>query len=637
MCGITGIVDFSHPILESDVVQMRDAMVHRGPDSCGVYLNPSQHAALGHRRLAIIDLSPSGHQPMHNEAGTITIIFNGEIYNFLELKAELINRGHIFASDSDTEVIIHGYEEWGIEVISRLNGMFAIALLDSREKSPRLLLVRDRLGVKPLYYSLHGQRLVFASEAHALYGARTLGYDDLNWIALDSYLAFGYVPTQLSFVKGVDKVQPGQIVDFTEDGLHKSFYWSIPKPVPDYTISKSETVDRVDHLLQAAVERRLMSDVPLGVFLSGGIDSGLVTAIAATKSAKPINTFSVGFKGGTDERALAALVAAKYETHHTELIIDGDLTRSLPALIWRCGEPFADPSILPTFAISQTARQYITVALGGDGGDESFAGYSNIVAGYWSDRLMRYVPSSLLHPLRSILGQVDHLHPSLRRASTLMRYSLVPIPQLYDFVDAWDTVDRDYLLSKSRNCMMPSQALKLVEYLESRVDTSSRTERQQYIDYHLRLAGDYLTKVDIASNAASLEVRSPFLDYTLVEYAAGIPLKLKMLNGQQKGLLRDLAARYLPPNLLQQPKRGFSTNLKSLLGDSWRKIIQEYVEKGIATRGDLFNDKYICAVVAEDDSGQADHTHRLWVLVCLEVWFRLYIDRTLQPNQPLLS
>jgi asparagine synthase (glutamine-hydrolysing) len=637
MCGIAGVVDFEKTIEIDELIALRDSMIHRGPDSFGHYLDPSKHIGLGHRRLAIIDLSLNGHQPMWNAEGTLAIVFNGEIYNFVEIKQTLIERGFEFKSTSDTEVIIYGYEEWGDEFIKKLNGMFAFALLDLRTPNTRLLIGRDRIGKKPLYYLRQGNRITFASEAHGLYKNLTLSYDSINPLALECYLAFGYVPPMMSFISDVNKLPAGHLMEFTRTGSQQWAYWKVPKGLVNEEATTSDALDKIDVLLHESVKRRLISDVPLGVFLSGGIDSGLVTAIAAKYSQNQLNTFSVAFKNGADERKHARLVAKMYGTKHEELVVDNDLIQHLPRLIWNCSEPFADMSILPTYAMSVVAREHITVALSGDGGDESFAGYRNIYITSQAELLKKIAPTFVLQGIQAFTKQWRDVHPVIRQSDTLFHYSLAPIPDLYDLVDNWGQFHRLHLLSDDwlNNCSS-SNPLTIISTLEANVSALSRLKKQEYIDLHMRLPGDYLRKVDIASMAASLEIRSPFLDYQIIEYASQLPTSIKMTSGKQKGLLRKLASRYLPEELLTAPKKGFSTDIQLLLGSDWSRVVDQYIVNGILLRTEFFKPQYIKSILAQNENGEGNHVQRLWILICLEIWFRLYIDKSIEPDSPLL-
>ena len=639
MCGICGIVDLSgRGIDKESVIQIREALAHRGPDDAGLYV--AEGIALGHRRLSIIDLSEAARQPLQNEDATVWAICNGEIYNYRDLRHRLVDAGHHFRSNSDTEVLVHAYEQWGMEgLLTRLKGMFAFAIWDGNTRT--LLLARDRLGVKPLYYLERESGLVFASEIRALYGHVQVTPDAVNREALDYFLAFGYVPPDTSMVQGIHKLPPAHAIRYDRDGIKCWRYWEVEfrsgKPPPF-----DDQLEEVDHLLTKAVDRRLESDVPLGSFLSAGVDSGLVTALAARSLGESLRTFTVGFEGmprDQDERQLARLVAQRYGTRHEEMMV-GPLDHSeLPTIMWHSGEPFADVSVLPTFQICRLARGEITVALTGDGGDESFCGYYNVYAAYLGSIIRRLVPYPVRHllerPPSSRNGAVSRI-PGARRLGTLMYYANRSPIQLYDLPNWWHTSIREELYDatwlKNHHGNQPAD---VVGRHLGQVQDLAQAEQLLYTDLHLRLPGDYLTKIDIASNIVALEIRSPFLDHELVEYAATLPLSSKMLRWRQKGLLRELARKYLPPESINRRKTGFGPPLGDWLRGEWSSMVRELVSEGLARRPDLFNQAVIRHTVDEHLDGRRDHTQRLWALLCLEVWWRMFVDRSMGPNDSL--
>ena len=639
MCGICGIVDLSGRGIDRDaVLRMREGVAHRGPDDAGLYVD--ERVGLGHRRLSIIDLSEAGRQPLGNEDGTIWVMCNGEIYNHRELRAQLEAAGHHFRSHSDSEVLVHGYEEWGLEdTLPRVRGMFAFALWDGRLET--LTLVRDRLGVKPLFYAEVAGKLLFASEAAVLYNHVVVTPETLDRGALDFLLAFGYVPPDRCLVQGIRKLPPAHVLRYDRAGIKLWRYWKV-RFRPSRQNGLAEELDELDRRLQEAVARRLESDVPLGCFLSGGIDSGLVTALAARRSSEPLRTFTVGFTGAApevDERPLARLVAERYGTRHEELLVEPRARRVLPRIVWHCGEPFADVSVIPTYLICQAARDSITVALTGDGGDESFAGYQNVHAAYLAQGLKRWLPHGLRQGLRRVAGGLTGVLasvPAARRFNTLLTYATRSPSQHYDLGNHWNAAFRRHLYDpRWINGAEAQDPLDVVSHYLGEASDLEEAEQLLYTDLHLRLPGDYLTKVDVASNLVALEVRSPFLDHDLVEYAAGLPVSAKLLRWRQKGLLRRLARRYLPTPVVDHPKMGFGPPIAHWLREEWAPLVRELVGKSLAARPGLFNPQVVHSVVEEHLSGRRNHAQRLWSLLCLELWWRLFVDRSMGPGDEL--
>ncbi len=634
MCGIVGIVHFYNKhVDEAELLHLRDVLTHRGPDSAGMYINTNCTVGLGHRRLAVIDLSPLGQQPMSNEDGSVHVVYNGEIYNFQELREQLRSFGHHFRSRSDTEVIVHAYEEWGDACVEKLSGMFAFAIYDERTRPGRLLLARDRMGEKPLFYIHQDRTLIFASEIHALYRYITPSMEKIDRATLDFYLSSGYVPPDRCLIQGISKLPPAHILTFDQHAMHTQRYWQVQFRPPWHT-TLEDYIDELEAKFRQAVCSRLESDVPLGCFLSGGIDSGLITAFAAQASSKPLNTFSVGFVGATskqDERPLAQLVAEQYSTHHQELEVeplDHDLLKRLQ---WHYGEPFADPSALAVFQISKAARQHITVALSGDGGDESFAGYSHVFHAYLAQHARDYMP----YPMQRVMQHVASHIP------------LEPFPKMHRWLSNYvgaSSVAAQF--AKTANLPTPlRQVLYHPQWLNNHQDSCSAAmwhiQMQQqahalndaevhlYDDLHLRLPGCYLTKVDIASSMVALEIRTPFLDHALVNMVAQIPIHTRLLGLQQKGLLRKLAQRHLPAKLIQQPKRGFAPPVAQWLRGDLAPFLQQVVVESLGQRTGLFQHETIQSLVSQHIQGTHNHRGILWNLLCLEIWLQLFVDRPL--------
>jgi asparagine synthase (glutamine-hydrolysing) len=532
-------------------------------------------------------------------------------------------------------VVLRSYLEWDEACVERIAGMFAFAIWDGRKR--RLFAARDRLGVKPLFYAQLGSRIVFASEIHGLYRFVSPSAEGIDPSALDYYLRFGYVPPDRCVVRGLSKLPPAHTLTFDANGLRISRYWRAHFGVKrDRSIE--DALSELDERLRAAVTRRLRSDVPLGSFLSGGIDSGLVTALAALGTTEKLRTFSVGFEGATedeDERPLARLVADKYGTDHTELLVTTDHRTILASVLHHIGEPFADIGALPMYEISKRAREHITVALSGDGGDESFAGYGNIPAAALAQKMRRLIPA----PLRSLMGGAAAL-PGLDRREDVVgkgtrwirQYLQRSVERQLDLPNSWHDVLRTGLYGDRAPSGGALTAAEIVQTILDTVDGLEEAEQHLFADLELLLPGDYLTKVDIASNMVSLEVRSPFLDHDLVEFAATLPLSQKLLAGRQKGLLRELAKRYLPREIITAPKRGFAPRVGRWLRDDWSDLVDEFAIRGRLASEGILRDDVLRDVVKEHLSADADHARRIWIVICLDIWWRLFVDGSLRPG-----
>jgi asparagine synthase (glutamine-hydrolysing) len=622
MCGILGIASGT-PVKDRDLpLRMRDAMSHRGPDDAGIWWSPDARVCLAHRRLAVIDLSPAGHQPMSDARGELWLTFNGEIYNFLDLRQELEQRGHLFRSSTDTEVILAAYREWGSDCLRRFDGMFAFALYDSRPR--RLFLVRDRAGEKPLFYHHAGGRLVFASELKALTTDSTL-VRDLDRTALNFYLTYGYVPGQHCMLRDFRKLPQGHSMTFDLDSgaLTVSRYWELPNaPQGPEVDNEGELSGELERLLAESVRRRLIADVPVGIMLSGGVDSSIVAALAARVSPKPVRTFTVSFPGASsyDEGPFAGLVARHLGAEHTELVAESGTVNLLPMLARQYDEPIADSSMLPTYLISKAIRQHATVALGGDGGDELFGGYPHYCWIQRQQQLGRFIPAmgrslvswtaSRLLPLglkgRNHLigfsGGVDH---SVAHANVL-----------------FDCQARRRLLAGSVN-RSDHRPQDSPESYKAALCRPNDTPLQQAtsVDFMTYLVDDILVKVDRASMLASLEVRTPFLEPSVIEFAFGrLPDNLRATISERKVLLRRLAARLLPPELDLKRKQGFSIPLDAWLRGGWGDYVRSVLFEADPS---LFNQDEIRRLWDAQQRGNSN-AHRLFALVMFELWRREY-------------
>ena len=576
--------------------------------------------------------------PMASDDESLWIVYNGEAYNFEHVRNELKKEGRSFRSDCDTEVVLRAYEHWGEDCPEHLSGMFAFAIWDRRRE--RLFAARDRLGVKPLFFRVDGGRFEFASEAHALMLGAKLGPEDVDRGALDAYLAWGYVPAGQAFVKGLSKLPPAHRLVFDRSGVRMQRYWR-PRFRPTQSVDLEQALDGVEERLGNAVESRLRSDVPFGCFLSGGIDSGLVVALAASRASTRLKTFSVSFSGALpeeDETSLAAKVAERFDTEHTTLEISPDQKRMLPQAIYHVAEPYADVGILPMSAISSAAREHITVALSGDGGDESFAGYANVLSASRAEKFRKRVPPDLRRLAGRLVSHeaITKRIPRLASADRWLRnYVERPASNQFDYGHLWNWEMRNELYGPTVPTPRVDAASVLIADLLSESDDLCDAEKHLLVDLNLRLPADYLVKVDIASNMHSLEVRSPFLDYELVEYAASLPFELKLLDGKQKGLLRRLAERHLPHEVVNAPKRGFAPKMSEWLRGDWRGLVSDLITDSRLVSAGFFDPSMLKRVVDEHQQGRSDHTHRIWSVIGLEIWWRLFIEKSLSPTDEL--
>lgn len=626
MCGICGIIDLGGgEIPEAALIGVRDALTHRGPDDAGLFR--AAGVGLGARRLAIQDLSPNAHMPMTDEETGVSLVHNGEIYNFEELRAELARRGHPFRSSGDTEVLLRAYLEWGPACCERFEGMFAFALWDPRQR--QLFAARDRLGVKPFFFTEQDGRFAFASEVHALYPLVGPSADSIDPASLDFYLAFGYLPPDRCFVSGIQKLPPGHHMVLDEKGLRTQRYWELAFE-PDRSIDLVQALGEWDDLFRGAVRKRLRSDVALGCFLSGGIDSGLVTAVAAQESGAPLHTFSVGFGGGEshDERPLARQVAERYGTVHTELTVDPTDRSALPRVLHNLGEPFADVGCLPMAQISRAAREHITVAISGDGGDESFGGYGNVLAARRAQRFREATPTWLRRVLTGATGLARAVPVAGRAHRFLTGYVDAPLHRHFTFFDHFGPEQRRRLYAKGFGSEVDTDGTDdLVRaFLPVRPGLED-AERHLHTDLLLRLAGDYLPKVDVASSAFSLEVRSPFLDHRVVEWAARLPLDTKLAGGAPKGLLRRYAEGLLPPDLVHAPKQGFAPDVDAWLRGEWASWAIQMSQESRAVEAGLFDAGSVRTLVEDHVAGRARNGQRIFNLIALDSWWRIFVTK----------
>jgi asparagine synthase (glutamine-hydrolysing) len=594
MCGIAGAVATDEEIEGGLVARMCDLLDHRGPDSRGSFEEPG--VALGVARLAVIDLE-HGDQPIANEDGSVMVVCNGEIYNYRELRAELVSRGHRFSTESDTEVIVHLYEELGERCVESLRGMFAFALWDRRTRS--LMLARDRVGKKPLLYAEAGGRLWFASELRAILASEDVPRE-LDHGAIDLYLHYQVIPSPRSVFAAIRKLRPAHTLTWRDGRISIRRYWKLSYGDRLAGLSDEEACERIRAALLEATRLRLRSDVPVGALLSGGVDSSSVVAAIARQSAGPVKTFSIGFDVPRfDESANAREVAEWYGTDHHELVLDANTLMLLPELAWHYGEPYADSSALASFALAELAGRHVTVVLNGDGGDESFGGYA---------RHARPLPEE---PLIRVYGD--------RRAHRYFEPQLRP-----------DFYEPEFLhgLGASHDWRA------VVERPHDASDAPDPVERILDVDVQTYLAEDLLVKMDIATMAHSLEARSPFCDQRLMELAAGLPMGRKVVGTRTKALLKRAVTDWLPASIVERPKMGFSIPL----GDWLRGGIAADVllDEAALGRG-IFRRDQLRTLVAEHEQGIGEHGHRVWTLLMLELWFATYVDRDAAAGPVALS
>jgi asparagine synthase (glutamine-hydrolysing) len=625
MCGIAGFTRFhTSPGNETTLRKMGDAIAHRGPDASGEYLD--SEIGLCHRRLSIIDLSTAGNQPMFSSDGNLVIVFNGEIYNFLDLRKELLESGYRFRTKTDTEVILALYEREGSDMLSKLNGMFAIALWDKRAKS--LFLARDRIGKKPLYYYDDGNNFIFGSEIKALLATSVVN-KRIRQDALYDYFAYQYIPDPKTIYQNLYKLEPGHWIRVTRHGVEKKKYWDVSFG-EIRADSESELKDQLYEIIGDCVKRRMISDVPLGAFLSGGVDSSAVVGLMAEQSNGPVTTCSIGFDSKLlDEVEFARIVARKFETSHHEFVVHDNMEEHLPGIAGFFDEPFADESLVPTYFVSKLARQKVTVALAGDGGDEVFSGYEKYSVDRYENRLRRFFPrglrNSLYKPLSNLL--YEHGGKTARRGSSLLdSLSASPAYGFYlsnaQFNDRlWSAVINEDL-RKAIGDYHPS--IVTTDFYDQ-ADTEDHLSKILYADMKTYLPGDILVKVDRMSMANSLEVRAPLLDYKLVEFAAGIPSRLKFRGREKKYILKESMKRLLPNEILYRRKMGFSVPL-----DEWfRGGIRNYAQKQIFDShggiSDFFNLEVVRKIWDQHQSGSHNHSVQLLSFLMFQLWWKRYL------------
>jgi asparagine synthase (glutamine-hydrolysing) len=627
MCGIAGFVDGAPPRpalapvrLDAEfslVHRMCEVIRHRGPDDEGIHVQPG--VGLGMRRLSIIDLA-GGRQPIHNETSTVWVVFNGEIYNYRELRRELEALGHQFSTSSDTESIVHAYEQWGEDAFRRLRGMFGIALWDQSTRT--LLLARDRAGQKPLHYTERGGRLYFASEIKSLLAAGAVE-PSLDLAALDHYLAFLYTPRDRSIFQGVKKLPPGHVLRWRDGRSEIRRSWEIAADEP-FEGSDDDAVEGLRRVLRDAVASHMVSDVPLGAFLSGGVDSSAVVGLMAQASPRPVKTFSIGFDDPAfDELEYARTVAQHFGTDHHEFVVKPDGLSILDDLISHFDEPFADSSAIPTWYVSEIARRHVTVVLSGDGGDELFGGYDR----YLPHPRVAAFDRAPLPGLRAAAALAWPLLPHGTKGKNFLRHVAKDAAGRYlDSITFFPPDERAALYADGARAALASDAERTLWRHFERFAALPHDSRMMRFDFETYLPEDVLTKVDRMSMAHSIETRVPLLDNTVIDYAATLPSRVKIRGRRRKHVLKEAVQPLLPAGILDRRKQGFGIPLGTWFRGGLTDLFSDVLESPRARQRGYFEPAFVSRLVKEHLSGRRDHTLRLWQLTVFELWHRHYLD-----------
>ena len=626
MCGICGELRTGAGATSVErVVAMRDTLVHRGPDADGVYLSSDGRVGLGFRRLRIMDLTRDADQPMANEDGTVQLVFNGEIYNFRALRRELEGKGHRFRSRSDSEVIVHLYEEEGLAAIARLDGMFALAIWDERTK--RLVLARDRVGKKPLFYMQTGDAFVFASEVKAFFALDCV--IDIDPETVPQYFIHGYVPCPRTLYRNVRQVEPATTLTIEADGrMAHTVYWRLRLRMEasggSPGVSEDNACETVRSLLTRAVERRLISDVPLGAFLSGGLDSTIIVGLMSRLTGAPVRTFSIGFEGDRayDETVYAREVARRFQTEHTEFRVTPSAVDLIDTLIWHHDGPFGDASAIPTYIVSRLTRQHVTVVLNGDGSDELFAGYLRFAAAMAAES----VPKSLHRPLQSLFEHLPFTTNDRHWLARGRRFAEGMSLPLYERLTQWNSLffdDLQNLLAPDLMEMLPP--INRLEYLDRERDHMTELSMLGvllHVNFRSYLLDDLLVKVDRCTMANSLEGRSPFLDTELVEYVSGLPDSMKLRGFTTKVILRQAFKDLVPGSVAKRGKMGFGVPLGAWFRTELKDYIRDLLLDSSACYKTFLSAPYVKTLLRRHQAGEANFGLQLWSILCFEIWLR---------------
>lgn len=629
MCGIAGMVSSRQPPLQAHVEAMTLALQHRGPDADGFWSDGI--CALGHRRLAIIDLSEAGRQPLSNEDGSVWITFNGEIYNFHMLRRELEGLGHTLRTATDTETIVHAYEQWGTACVQRLRGMFAFAIWDQRCR--QLFLARDRIGKKPIFYTQVGDSFRFASELQGLLADAAVPRQ-VHLPAIDTYLSLGYVPAPLTAFEGIFKLPPAHwlTVDLSLDTPVTKLerYWSLDYQ-PKVKLSLQEAGEGLREKLVEAVRLRMISDVPLGAFLSGGIDSSIVVGLMAELSDRPVRTFSIGFEDASfNELPHARRVAERWGADHHEQVVKPDALAILPSLVRHYGEPYADSSAIPTFYVSQMTREHVTVALNGDGGDESFAGYERYLGNRLAERLQRLPGGKWpIGALRRVVPDSIHPKSRLRTLNRFLAAADLPMGMRYtQLMSALDVRVKQNLYQTQMAAQL--RRLGTSQFVDDLFDRTAHldpVEAAMAVDVQSYLPYDLLVKVDITSMANSLEARSPLLDHEVMEFAAALPVGHKVRGANAKYVLKHAFADLLPRENVKRRKMGFGVPVGTWMRGALRPLLEDALRPTQVVQRGYFKPESVNRLLTEHMACRADHTAALWSLLMLELWHREFPDQ----------
>ena len=623
MCGLCGLVTFGSGVVDPAVMdRMVASLHHRGPDDRGIYCGKSGDTAvfLGHARLSILDLSEAGRQPICNETGRIWVVFNGEIYNFLALRAELEAQGHVFRSKTDSEVLVHAYEQLGDEFVRRLDGMFALALWD--QDRGKLLLARDRAGKKPLYYAATPKVFAFGSEIKALFAHPEVSRD-LNERAVPLYFTYGYVPCPETFYRGVAQVPPASYLTVERGQVRGPFtYWGLTYPLEgqEQQVSESEACREVRTLLRAAVERRLLSDVPLGAFLSGGVDSSVVVCLMSQLMGRRVKTFSIGFTGDKDldETPFSRLVARHFQTDHTEFVVEPKAFDLVEKLLWHHDQPYGDSSAIPTYLLSKLAREHVTVALSGDGGDEVFGGYERFLGAIMAERL----PTPAIQLGIAATGTLLGLGISRRCVVRGHRFLLQAAKPLQARYLAWCSFFSQDLLAELLVGTVPAGIRESFDSCFEQTEGCPILHRILQLNFKTYLPDDLLVKMDRMSMAHGLETRSPFLDTALVEYMASLPPQYKVHRWKLKYLLKQAFADLLPKEILSRGKRGFAVPLAAWFRGELKEWVGDLLLSGAPRYRPFIRQDCVQKIYQGHQARVRDHGPHLWALMNFEIWLR---------------
>jgi len=638
MCGIVGAWTPQNKINKDILLKMRDSLSHRGPDDSGFYIDEKNNLGLGHRRLSVIDLSEKAHQPMLSENGNLIMVYNGEVYNFQEVKKELEKKGYKFRSNSDSEVVLKSFQEWGIDCLKRFQGMFAFAIWDNEKRE--LYLFRDRFGVKPLYYYFNKKELLFSSEIKSFYSYPQFK-KEIDFKALSLYFKFGYIPAPLTIFKNTYKLEEGTILKIdSKFNFQKIRYWEPEKYFQEEKIIKSEEeiVNELEGILTKSFKYRMVADVDVGVFLSGGIDSSLITALLQKNSSQKLKTFTIGFKEKEyDEAPFARKVSEILGTEHNELYLSSkEIKNGLQDYIGIFDEPFGDSSSLPTYLLAKFAKEKIKVALSGDGGDELFLGYDKYKA---VDKVMRL---SSLAKLGSRIF-LETLGPQNIKNIYSFLSRLLPLPQYSNLREKTSKLinllrekELSHLFQSAGSYWQEKEIENLFQnksILNNNIDrfypdnNLGRLDQMQVWDIKNYLVDDVLVKTDRSTMAAGLEAREPFLDQSILKYIARVPIELKYKGGESKYLLKKILFKYLPKEIFQRPKAGFNIPVYDWLKNDWEDIVEEYLRPEKIKKEGIFQSGFIEEIVTKQRNGKYVNPDKLWLLINFQIWHQKWLRK----------